>query len=508
MSRQVSSAVVPSSSTSITKESIDSNGNFIVASSTAGGSSAARQSTARSSTYHPVTIHSSSSTTNYYSSASPTSTTKTNYGISTDFVTYVTPTDTGSSSSYAASSSNPYAYISSSSAVDEGAASGNSTMSDNGGSSNNGHLSLTGVIAIACVVTLAVVGALLGCVMYKRRRRRLNKMPGEDYAFEDKPGGRRGQGGRSLETLDIPSLSHDAAFGSRSQPRLSQADIQGVLLPSPPPTATISSNTTHSLAYSHNHLSYYPPSRSHSHSASPFLDPSSTSASPHQQHSHLALLPSRSSSRRPESEYTDNSEFDMLAQDGSSYARTLSTYSEGVNSEYSERDLGTYVPPSQSTGTALSLTRPRLEVDTKSALGPGSGEGTWSGPGTATGTGGSSGGWGYAAMSSGSEPGTAVSGGGFMRNLVSPFADPPRGGQGAPSVISDRSWRTEDETLFARGAGVGVGAGGRGSPAEVAERGQGGLERGMTIVRHRDAGAVADEVHLPPSYGDLYPHPQ
>ncbi|WVQ81712.1 hypothetical protein IAT38_003837 [Cryptococcus sp. DSM 104549] len=409
------------------------------------------------------------------------------YGSTTDYypgVAYSSATSVApsSSSAYASSYSNYASYsdsytdISSSSVVGGGSG-GNSTSSDDDESGDGkglGHMRMAVVVVVAIACTLVVVGAIFGCVLCRRRRRRRRSNTASGEAFDDKAGGKRGQGGRSAESPGTPT-AHDASVASR-QPLISQADTRRVVLPTTAPTTTTYPDTGFSL--SPGHLASYPPSHSHPASVSPFLDPEPSPTSPSSRNEH-------SSSRRPESEYTDNSEYDMLAQDGSSYARTLSTYSEGVNSEYSERDLGTYAAPSQttptctSTGTSTSLSRPRLEVDTKSALGPGSSEGTWSGSGmmTSSGTGGgSSGGWGYTRVGSESEPGTAVTARESMRGLVSPFADPPRR-QGAPSVISDRSWRTEDETLFAGGA---------------------------TIVQHRDAGAVADEVHLPPAYGDLY----
>ncbi|OWZ34357.1 hypothetical protein C347_01741 [Cryptococcus neoformans AD2-60a] len=328
-------------------------------------------------------------------------------------------------------------------------------------------MSLAGVIAIAVVGTLVVVGTVTFCCFYTRRRRRLNRLPGDGGVSTRKSEG----GGRALERIETPTLHptstlHSNVLRPPSHPRMSQRDVRGVVLPQRPlPSA-------------------YP--SSFPHMSSPFGDP-------------LPSPTSGISRRRPESEYTDNSEFDMLAQDGSSYARTLSTYSEGVNSEYSERDLGTYVAPS-SQATVMG-TRPRLAVDTKNMTN----EGMTAWNYTAVDSGGSSG-WG-SDSGSGSAPG---------RNLViSPFVDPPYStsssrlppsqatylSQPSPSVVSDRSWRTEDDALFiARGGSVGPG----GRAADGTGIGP-GLRRGMTIVRHTDAGVVKDEVHLPPSYGELYP---
>lgn len=330
-------------------------------------------------------------------------------------------------------------------------------------------MSLGGVVAVAIIGTLVIVGAVTFCCFYTRRRRRLNKLPGD----VDVPTRKSEGGGRALERIETPTLRSTSTLRSNalrppSHPRMSQRDVRGVVLPQRPLPS----------AY---------PSSSFPHLSSPFNDP-------------LTSPTSGFSHRRPESEYTDNSEFDMLAQDGSSYARTLSTYSEGVNSEYSERDLGTYVAPSSQV--TVMGTRPRLAVDTKNM----SNEGTAVWNYTAVDSGGSSG-W-------GSGPGSGSAHG--PNFVISPFIDPPYLTspphlppsqatyltQPSPSMVSDKSWRTEDDALLiSRGGSVGSGsraAGGSGTGS--------GLRRGMTIVRHTDAGVVKDEVHLPPSYGELYPY--
>ncbi|EAL22059.1 hypothetical protein CNBC1970 [Cryptococcus deneoformans B-3501A] len=347
---------------------------------------------------------------------------------------------------------------------------GNATTSVTASATADGKphvMSLAGVIAIAVVGTLVIVGAVTFCCFYTRRRRRLNKLPGDVVVPTRKSEG----GGRALERIETPTLHPPSTLRSNvlrppSHPRMSHRDVRDVVLPQRPlPSA-------------------YP--SSFPHMSSPFGDPSSSPTS-------------GISRRRPESEYTDNSEFDMLAQDGSSYARTLSTYSEGVNSEYSERDLGTYVAPS-SQATVMG-TRPRLAVDTK----------TMTDEGMAT--------WNYTAVDSGGSSGwesvpgsSSVQGRNFA---ISPFVDPPYStssshlppsqapylSQPSPSVVSDRSWRTEDDALLiARGGSVGSGARAAGGTGMGS-----GLRRGMTLVRHTDAGVVKDEVHLPPSYGELYP---
>ncbi|ODO07488.1 hypothetical protein L198_01067 [Cryptococcus wingfieldii CBS 7118] len=356
-------------------------------------------------------------------------------------------------------------------------------------------LTIGAAVAIAVVSSLVVVGSIILIVLYTRRRRRMNKMPGNVAVPKRK---KEKGGGRPLERIETPVPKAVAQLRSErsllpqpSPPRMSQRETIGVVLPTHPRPAA------------------YPiPSYQ-----SPFLDPPRSSLTP------------ATSRHRSESTYTDDSEFDMLAQDGSSYARTLSTYSEGVNSEYSERDLGTFVPMTSSSAhghfsdTIAMSARPTLAVDTKSASGP-SDEGTWA----------------YTAVDSssagGSGPGSGTSGwnplltattpySSTTRTLVSPFADPPslpqpNTGSGSfmgpylnhpsPSVVSDRSWRTEDDALLiARGAAL---------DRERSVR-EGGLRRGTTIVRHLDGGSVPgreeeaqddEEVHLPPAYGELYPH--
>ncbi|WVQ71193.1 hypothetical protein IAR50_000718 [Cryptococcus sp. DSM 104548] len=357
-------------------------------------------------------------------------------------------------------------------------------------------LSSAALISISVVSCLVVVGSIILVVMYVRRRRRLNKMPGNVAV----PKRQKSMGGsRPLERIETPVprtvaqlRSEGSLLPQPSPPRMSQREMNAVVLPAHPRPAA------------------YP----YSSYQSPFLDPPRSSS----------LTPA-TSRHRPESTYTDNSEFDMLAQDGSSYARTLSTYSEGVNSEYSERDLGTFVPATSTSAhghfsdmMAMS-TRPTLAVDTKSASGPAD-EGTWTytavDSSSAGGSGSLSGSSGWNPLLTSTTPYSSTT-----RPLVSPFADPPslpqpNTGSGSfmgsyinhpsPSVVSDRSWRTEDDALLiARGAAL---------DRERSAR-EGGLRRGTTIVRHLDGGSIQGtaeereddgEVHLPPAYGELYPH--
>ncbi|ODN84171.1 hypothetical protein L202_00173 [Cryptococcus amylolentus CBS 6039] len=359
-------------------------------------------------------------------------------------------------------------------------------------------LTIGAAVAIAVVSSLVVVGSIILIVMYVRRRRRMNKMPGNVAVPKRK---KEKGGGRPLERIETPVPKAVAQLRSErsllpqpSPPRMSQRETTGVVLPTHPRPAAAYPNPSYQ---------------------SPFLDPPRSSLTP------------ATSRHRPESTYTDDSEFDMLAQDGSSYARTLSTYSEGVNSEYSERDLGTFVPMTSTSAhghfsdTITMSARPTLAVDTKSASGP-SDEGTWtytavdssSAGGSGPGSGSGSSGWNP--LLTATTPYSSTT-----RTLVSPFADPPslpqpNTGSGSfmgpylshpsPSVVSDRSWRTEDDALLiARGAAL---------DRERSVR-EGGLRRGTTIVRHLDGGSVPgreeearddEEVHLPPAYGELYPH--
>ncbi|WWD18114.1 hypothetical protein CI109_102563 [Kwoniella shandongensis] len=372
----------------------------------------------------------------------------------------------------------------------------------------------TTVAVIASVgVTLGIVVMVLGCYLYRRRRRRLNYTPGDGEKRS-----RTGKGWGKRESINTPTPLPSSTFGRQQHPqpqpqpqRILQRDIQDVVvLPIPPPPRAAAALDRRG----------------------PFGDPSH----------HLPGVSVATS--YSESIYTDNSEFDMLAQDGSSYARTLSTYSEGVNSEYSERDLqGTYVAVPPTTA------RPRLEVDTKTEAGPSSGT-EWSGGSgsTRTPTSGGAGFGGWTRLN-----GTMTSGTTTTRNLLSPFSDlhsqsqsnpsasntyqtlssptptydSRRGGGGggggvdsgianSPST-SVRSWRTEDDVLMRGDAGETPSSARR----EEQTRG-GGVQRGYTFVRHRDGGAVrisredqdvddesiggqSTEIHLPPTYGELYP---
>ncbi|WWC60473.1 uncharacterized protein I303_103046 [Kwoniella dejecticola CBS 10117] len=412
----------------------------------------------------------------------------------------------------------------------------NATNINNGqdGNGNKGHLSLPAIVVISIVVTLGAVGICFSCCLYRRRRRRLNTLPGGDPRRKNK---NRHSGGRSIgdedkfHEIDIQALPSSSPLTANSptparQPRFSQRDLNNILI-------------------SNQHQQYT--------STSPFADPSPLSRG------NTIRPPSRRTANDHETDslYTDNSEFDMLAQDGSSYARTLSTYSEGMNSEYSERDLssGSYIPQSQSqrpqpqtqtpsstfTGMGVANGRPRLEVDTKSSAGPISpfpqsstfshSHSNYTSNHTQTRD--------YARLVS-PPSATASASASMQTSTLSPFSDPypyssPTGidtntnsstetyayGYAAQPLISpisastSRSWRTEDEVLFT----TQTPRVDRRSTPGLGTR-QGELQRGVTIVRHTDGGATTprpienedgaeeeeeEEVHLPPSYRELYP---
>ncbi|WVR05683.1 hypothetical protein IAU60_002706 [Kwoniella sp. DSM 27419] len=435
------------------------------------------------------------------------------YAVPTGFTTYVSGNSTWSSA--------PSGWTSNSTAAQGivGQSNGNGTVAGEVVGQSSGHvgpLSLPAVIAIAVIATLTAVGGCLGCCLYRRRRRRLNTLPGPGENRRGNRKSRRSSRGRQVEgdkwtEIDVSPLPSPATSG----PRLSPCDLRQSVL-----------------------------SR---HQADIHRSPSSTSPGVGISPANLVFdalsrpwTAGRAGSRRSESTYTDNTEYDMLAQDGSSYARTLSTYSEGVNSEYSVRDLG-YAPPlSAVPSSGGRRVGGSSQGDVKDPNGPGlspsSGStGTWQSVTTPTGRTHLS----NVPMSRANtvvhQANTPTTASRPILSLnTSPFADPqldpislptasvtqtshiayPHNPAPSPAA-SGRSWRTEDETLFgdhssrfaSRVDGV------------QADRGQ-SLTRGLTIVRHTDGGAaftptrsrmaVSEEdeadsaMHLPPSYGDLY----
>ncbi|KAK6907529.1 hypothetical protein I204_04016 [Kwoniella mangroviensis CBS 8886] len=354
--------------------------------------------------------------------------------------------------------------------------SGNSTEQNSSTSSDtqpqDKGMPLYVIIIISVIVTLGLVGCCSGCWIFKRRRNRRNEQRSRSRISENEI-----EGDEYKHEGYSPSTMTDSY-----PPPLSQRDLANVLI------------------------------TSSDRSRSP-LTPIPNSATPFIPHSGRR-------GTRTDSLYTDNSEFDMLAQDGSSYARTLSTYSEVINSEYSERDLGggggtgTY---SSATPTPLqmngrSLIRPRLEVDTKSPDGPSSSTSP-SNTYTNTNTNNtfSPSYWNTLTSCSSSNSDThtplpTIATG----TLISPFSDPVVHSHATQPPISPismtsttRSWRTEDEVLLMA----------RPSPsARSTGNGSNGLQRGTTIVRYTDGGAAlvnpfvrGDEERSPPSYGELYP---
>ncbi|WVW80328.1 hypothetical protein I302_102307 [Kwoniella bestiolae CBS 10118] len=340
-----------------------------------------------------------------------------------------------------------------------------SSNTGTGTNSTTGQLSLVHVIMISVFATLVLIGCVVGCCLCRRRRRRRRERNMRIGGNESK-----------MDISDIPSpLSANTTY----PPRISHRDLDNILIH---PSSSFS------------------PITPIPNSATPFIN--------------------RPSSRRTQTDslYTDNSEFDMLAQDGSSYARTLSTYSEGINSEYSERDLGgggTYVSlNSGGNGVGRSLVgRPRLEVDTKSPEGPSTVASTsgWNGGTLSTSYDGTT-------TPTLSNPHTYTSTN-TTTNLISPFSDPSYA-QPPISPISmtstNRSWRTEDEVLLMARPSQSRSTRTTSHPPNST-----GLGRSTTIIRHTDGGAVNpfrsddDEArereremggHLPPpSYGELYP---
>ncbi|OCF33212.1 hypothetical protein I316_04953 [Kwoniella heveanensis BCC8398] len=494
-------------------------------------------------------------------------------------------------------------------------------------------------IAIASVVGLLVIGSCIGCCFYRRRRRRLNAAHGGQKGEKGSFFGRTKKqlGVQQSETnpwgeIDVLALPSPTSSATSSSPldeqnhhlfnlqrarsgsgrsgsrRLSHRDLRHVVLSRPQP-AVLYGNPSQS-----------PTSATSLTSASPFMDPplnlglgSGSMSDLHRTQSQFASEYDFNS-RRSESTYTDGTEYDMLAHDGSSYARTLSTYSEGVNSEYSERDLG-YLPPvsagpgtdrgtgvntntSTSTGSSTLVSGPFGRVvgssrngDRKDPNGSDFGMPGTSGSGSGTVTSGtlsSSSGWTHLPSSTTqSSPTTPTYGSGTTQyppsrsltpssygNLntannhnqssvaepgrsnstrpllsisatTSPFADPsPTAAASNPfevgssetnqerysyvpgSPASGRSWRTEDEMLLRASSAL--------SPQDRyasgqrhtgSEGGSGSLRRGLTIVRHTDGGSAnyhheeddgdndgigsigaarSEEMHLPPSYEDIY----
>ncbi|WVF70867.1 hypothetical protein IAT40_005661 [Kwoniella sp. CBS 6097] len=301
-----------------------------------------------------------------------------NAGITTDYSTYVSAT-AGPSGSY----DQTYGY-----SQDSGINTTSIADMEGGGGSQDAEggrppLSHAAGIAIAVVAGLVVIGSVVGCCLYRRRRRRLNSVSrgGEGERSEKGFFGRakreRGLRRSAVETtswsaIDVPALpSPGSGSGSnsittspvdeyhhlqrsrstRSGRRLSHRDLRHIVLSRPLP-AMLYDNTSHS-----------PTSATSLTGPSPFMDPPMESGSEAEAEAEADLHRTQSqfaseydfNSRRSESTYTDGTEYDMLAHDGSSYARTLSTYSEGVNSEYSERDLGYLPPVSAGPGTGTGM---------------------------------------------------------------------------------------------------------------------------------------------------------
>ncbi|WVQ65092.1 uncharacterized protein L199_003263 [Kwoniella botswanensis] len=354
--------------------------------------------------------------------------------------------------------------------------SGNSTEQNAGTNSDTQPqgkgMPLYVIIIISVIVTLGLVGCCSGCWIYRRRRNRRNGQRARSRISENENEG---------DEYKHEGYSPSTTTGSYPPP-LSQRDLANILITS--------------SGRSQSPLTPIP------NSATPFI--------PH----------SGRRGTRTDSLYTDNSEFDMLAQDGSSYARTLSTYSEGINSEYSERDLGggvgtgTYNSATPLQMNGRSLIRPRLEVDTKSPDGPSSSTSP-SNTYTNTNTNNtfSPSHWNTLTSNSSSNSDTHT----HTRvltvptgTLISPFSDPEVHSYATQPPISpismtstNRSWRTEDEVLLMARPSPSVRSPGNSSN---------GLQRGTTIVRHTDGGAALvnpfereEEERSPPSYGELYP---
>ncbi|WRT65882.1 uncharacterized protein IL334_002833 [Kwoniella shivajii] len=460
------------------------------------------------------------------------------HGIYTDFETYVSASVT----SYQDQNQNQN--VVSSSATANNSSNTNLESNESNGNANspgNNHLSLAAIVSISVFVTLGFVGSCLGCYFYKRRRNRLNNMSG------------------AIDKSQIrkrKSRKNNSQTEEEEESKLNQIDIQPLPIPSSSspssltnhisPTSHLSQRDLNDIIFTRIHSQDHAENRHQG--ASPFIDPPLH----HHHHLHHHLLSNRSqgtSSRRSGTDYslyTDNSEFDMLAQDGSSYARTISTYSEGINSEYSERDLGSYIPTSTtattttttSDHTPTAIPRPRLEVDTKCST-FNNAHSTWSSPDYT----------GHVSNARNQSPFplpsiTSASASTSMstrnqRNLISPFSDPTsaNGYVTQPSISpisassTNRSWRTEDEMLLRAQPSQPVRASIQ--PQNYSQNQQ-GLNRGLTIIRHTDAGAIdlarrrnrnhdngmnddenendeeeeeeeEEEVYLPPSYREIYP---
>lgn len=225
--------------------------------------------------------------------------------------------------------------------------------------------------------------------------------------------------------------------------------------------------------------------------------------------------------------WTDDSEFDMLATDGSTITRTLSSTStrrQSLRSSSGEQDdtpgSNSHSNPFAHPGYTLPpRATPKLYTDVKSfmnqtAMSPGSSSGSRSTPP-----------WTCASTSS-SQLLTPLSAT-YDRSIPNnPFRDPPSVSPISPfnsypsgrlqtssrsPPVSDRSWSTADDSAFTRQA----------STHNPSVR----PFAGITIVQHIDGGRtpsrpltgqgvvnadgtdVVDErgrVHLPPTYGELY----
>ncbi|WWC87982.1 uncharacterized protein L201_002884 [Kwoniella dendrophila CBS 6074] len=477
----------------------------------------------------PTPLPSSESSTSIYSNSiinsgsykSYDSTSNYNYGIRTDFTTFV-----GDSTSYNPSPSS--SLINSNSTDSQDAQ--NHKDSDEGGH----HPSNIIIAIISTIVTCVIVG-VIGCCWYRRRRRRLNSLPG-NTSNRRKGKARFVIDESKLNQIDIQALP----LPQQQQPRFSQMDLDNILV------------------------------SQQRNSQSPFNHPPiNNDNSNNNNNNNNRSSSTRASTRRDnESLYTDNSEFDMLAQDGSSYARTLSTYSEGINSEYSERDLGgSYVPQQQqnqrprleinttdydhdlkspqdlnsnpNSNPNLSTTLTRVEYNQLNSALSSLSSGSRSTPISSSGF--RSGNqtprqqllspqlnW-TSSSSSSSPNNTSTFNSSRMqdhiRQLISPFVDSNSIDGQQPQIQSpsispistsstNRSWRTEDEQLIMSHSQS------QSSTYRSSQRGRGqgnDLERGITIVRHIDGGAIfsddnalqdddaSQEVHLPPSYRELYP---
>lgn len=281
--------------------------------------------------------------------------------------------------------------------------------------------------------------------------------------------------------------------------------------------------------------------------------------------SHAAFGAPRMSRATTTSAWTDHSEADAFAHDGSTIARTISTVSR-PNSEYDlENDPGatfrgpcpgtpgtfglpassSFGPYSHSAANSLDL-GPAISASAAAYAGYATGSNYATSSGYATNSGHS----GY--QSSGPSYSNTYQSSSLAGPSYIPQDQPGQQRIPAPRLLVDtkRSMAENPSSLYYEGPAAGPSSqsrpqteytqimspssssgmgtlGGMGTVSSAAsplsptspginqpQASGSGLQRGPTIIRHADAGAFADavpddrsEVHLPPAYGDIYGPP-